>query len=245
MKGMGGRRPHSAPGGGPCSTERRSRHEQCYRRVSPASIDFAELVPAGVVCTVPVFVCPVRPLAIMSSSDRPSIDVFAEIDALRAFYDASRDRIDTDDALYDAVPSVSSWSPAQHLYHIWRANASMLKAARLLALEAVDAESPSLSDVGASMLRSGRIPRGVADAPDAMKPPADLDRDALTSTWDRSYAKLNAVADDADALDAATGGLSHPAWGTLTASQWVRAARVHSDHHFGILHEIDATRGGR
>lgn len=171
----------------------------------------------------------------------PSIDLTAEIEALRRFYDATHDRLD-DAALFEAVPSVSTWTPAQHLYHIWRANASMLKAARLLAAGALDGETPDLSDIGEQILRSGSIPRGVADAPDNVRPPDELDRDALEDAWSRSHAKLDSIADDVDAIATATGGLSHPAWGTLTAAQWVRAARVHSDHHAAILDDVEAAR---
>lgn len=174
-------------------------------------------------------------------STSTSIDLNREIDALRQFYADTHSRLD-DDVLFDAVPSVSAWSPAQHLFHIWRANASMLKAARLLAVGAVDSEAPDLSDVGAQVLRSGTMPRGVADAPDNVRPPDELDRDALEDAWSRSRAKLDSLADDVDAVNASTGGLSHPAWGTLTATQWVRAARVHSDHHAAILDDVESAR---
>lgn len=176
----------------------------------------------------------------VSDSDAVDIPLSGELDALTDFYDATEaylDDLSTAD-LVESTSSVSDWSPAQHLYHIWRANASMLKAARLLASGRVDAEPARLSDAGRRVLREGRLPRGVAEAPEAVRPPDAPDRELLRETALRSREKLDAVADASAEIREADGGLEHPAWGVLTAPQWVRAARIHSEHHGAIVADI-------
>ena len=176
----------------------------------------------------------------VSDSDAVDIPLSGELDALTDFYDTTEaylDDLSTAD-LVESTSSVSDWSPAQHLYHIWRANASMLKAARLLASGRIDAEPARLSDTGRRVLREGRLPRGVAEAPEAVRPPDAPDRELLRETARRSREKLDAVADASAEIREADGGLEHPAWGVLTAPQWVRAARIHSEHHGAIVADI-------
>ena len=177
-------------------------------------------------------------------ADSLTVDPAVELDALDAFYDDTGAYLEdlADDALFESAPSVSDWSPAQHLYHIWRANASMLKAANVLAEGRMEAQPPELTESGKQVLREQSIPRGVGQAPDRLRPPDDLDRQGLRETWTRSRNKLDEVASRVDALADADGGLSHPYWGTLTAPEWLRAAHVHSDHHAAIISDILAER---
>lgn len=175
-----------------------------------------------------------------SAPDAPAGSVSAEIDGLSDFYDRSASHLEDlpDAVLFSAASGVSDWSPAQHLYHIWRANASMLKAARVLAAGRTDTETPYLTEPGRRVLQNGRLARGVAEAPDAVRPPESLDRPSLREMLDRSRQKLAEVESASAAVGSADGGLEHPAWGVLTAAQWVRAARVHSDHHAAIVDDI-------
>jgi hypothetical protein len=71
-----------------------------------------------------------------------------------------------------------------------------------------------------------------------VRPPDALDRELLRETVRRSREKLDAVTGATDAIRGAEGGIEHPAWGVLTAPQWVRAARVHSEHHGAIVRDI-------
>ncbi|MFB6231965.1 MAG: DinB family protein [Salinibacter sp.] len=180
----------------------------------------------------------------MSTSESLAVDPATELEALETFYDDTGAYLDelADDALFEPVPTVSEWSPAQHLYHIWRANASMLKAANVLADGRIETQTPDLSEDGEQALREGSIPRRGAEAPNNMHPPDDLDRDGLRETWTRSCGKLDDVASRVDAIADADGGLPHPFWGTLTAAEWLRAAHVHSNHHSTIVTDILAGR---
>lgn len=173
------------------------------------------------------------------------VSVRDELRGLRDFYDDVAARLEAaDEVLFSPVPSVSSWSPAQHVYHILRANASMLKAASVLASGRSGDAEPTLTEAGRRVLEAGTIPRGVATAPKNVRPPDDLDRATLEEMLARSREKLDAVADEVGAVEAADGAFPHPAWGGLTAAEWVRAARVHSDHHAAILDDVYAARAG-
>lgn len=175
----------------------------------------------------------------MRTSDVAEVTLSDEIAALEAVYEDAGTWLDAD-ARFTAVPSVSEWTPAQHVYHLARANASMLKAAQLLALGKADSEEPDLKPAGRTILERETIPRGVADAPDFVRPPEDLDDAALRESLERSRQKFDDVRALGDALRDAEGGLTHPLWGTLTAPQWVRAARIHAQHHLAILDDIAA-----
>ena len=176
----------------------------------------------------------------MSPPESPSLDPAAEIRALEVFYADTEAYLNdlSDDALWTPAPSVSDWSVGQHLFHVWRANASMLKAVLVLISGRAETQEPALSKSGRQVLREGTIPRGVGTSPDATRPPKDLDRDGLRDTWTRSRDKLTSVADQVEAVPDAKGGLPHSHWGILTARQWLRAAHVHADHHAAIVDDI-------
>lgn len=173
------------------------------------------------------------------TSSTLSIDASDEIARIRDALDAFETALDANDkGLFRARSGVSDWSPAQHLYHVCGATAMMLKAATVLASGAVEGEPASLSETGRAILTSRTIPRGVAQAPSQTQPPDDLDRDALYDSLKRCRSKLTS-AEQAVQSDVPTDrGLEHPAWGTLTAPQWLRAAAIHTQHHLDIVDEI-------
>lgn len=62
------------------------------------------------------------------------IDMPQEFDRLNAFYDATAALLDTPgDVLFGVNETVSGWSPAQHLYHVWLASGKSLAAALYIA----------------------------------------------------------------------------------------------------------------
>lgn len=172
-----------------------------------------------------------------------TIDVADEIERIRDVLDAFEATLDADDeALFEARPGVSDWSPAQHLYHVCGATAMMLKAATVLAAGAVEGEPASLSEDGRSILTSRTIPRGVAQAPSRTQPPDDLGRDALRDSLKRCRAKLTSAEQAVQADVPTDRGLEHPAWGTLTAPQWLRAAAIHTQHHLDIVDDVQGRK---
>lgn len=169
-----------------------------------------------------------------------NIDVRAEYDRLRTFYAETEALLDApDDVLFEANEAVSDWSPARHLYHIWLANGRSLKAAVLMAqgqLPLEDGGSPNAT--GRKVLAEERFVRGQSEAPDNVRPPVSVAREELAETFQRSRAKLDALAPHLDALAGVTQRLEHPRLGLLDGPEWLRFVRIHSEHHHAIIRDI-------
>ena len=169
-----------------------------------------------------------------------NIDVHAEYDRLRAFYDETEALLDEpDDVLFAANEAVSDWSLAQHLYHIWLANGRSLKAAVLMPQGRLSLEGGgSPNATGRQVLTEERFVRGQAEAPDNVRPPVSVTREELAETFRRSRAKLDELAPHLDALAGVTQRLEHPQLGLLDGPEWLRFVRVHSEHHLAIVRDI-------
>jgi len=173
------------------------------------------------------------------SSD-PALIMSDEYSLLRGFYDAVEALLDAPrHVLFSVHETISGWSPAEHLYHILRSNSKSLKAARLAAID----EGPTVhegepNDVGAKVLREGSFGDLEAEAPPSVRPPNDLDRADLRTAYTRSREQFEALKEYVSMLPESTARLQHPAFGPLRASEWLRFARIHSDHHQDIVQQI-------
>jgi hypothetical protein len=142
--------------------------------------------------------------------------------------------------LYVVVEHVSTWSPAQHVEHALLGLDHVLDAmARIEAGEdGVEPEgAPRLA--GRAVLLTGRLPRGRAQAPAALVPAAAPARAGLRERFLHVRRGLNARAARAGRIRRMPGTLPHPFLGHLNAAQWLRFARVHTDHHLAIVDDID------
>lgn len=169
-----------------------------------------------------------------------NIDVQAEHERLRAFYDETEALLDRpDDALFGVNAAVSGWSPAEHLYHVWLSNGRSLKAVLLMAQNGLPlAEEGHPNELGRTVLTEERFERGRGEAPDNVRPPDTVGRAKLVETFERSRAKLDELAPHLDALQQVTGRLQHPSLGPLDGPEWLRFVRVHSEHHHAIIRDI-------
>ena len=145
--------------------------------------------------------------------------------------------------LLEPLEDVSGWSIGEHAYHLvlacdlsLRNVASLVKDEGMLVREPVDRKDEALAILAAG------IPRGAAEAPRFVRPPARLDLGLLREL----LAQVGAVRDDlaarVDEVLAAPRCVPHQLLGDLTASEWVRFARVHTDHHLAIVDDIVAAR---
>lgn len=167
-----------------------------------------------------------------------SIDVQSEYDSLRSFYNETADLLDQpDDVLFGVEPSVSGWSPAQHLYHVWLANGKSLAAALYITQGRGETDG-SPNEIGRAVLMEASVPRHQMKAPESVTPPDDPDRKVLTETLTRSRGKFDDLGARLDALSTANGRLPHPRLGALNGPQWLRFVRVHAQHHHAIIRDI-------
>jgi hypothetical protein len=85
--------------------------------------------------------------------------------------------------------------------------------------------------------------RGVAQAPDRVLPLEAPGRGELRDSLERSRTRYDEVASSLPDLASYPGRLPHPFLGLLNASEWLRTARIHSDHHLAIAREVAAVEG--
>lgn len=166
------------------------------------------------------------------------IDPHAEHRQLEILFSAFEHLIGADDdTLFARDAAVSEWSVAQHLFHVLKANGMMLKAAQVLAQGAGE-QGQSLSEVGRQVLAEEKMPRGQYDAPENVQPAGAPSRDDVHDALHRSHQKLSALEPLLEGLPEVKGRFPQPFMGPLSATEWLRMARIHAAHHLGIVREI-------
>ncbi len=167
------------------------------------------------------------------------IDVQDEYRHLGLFYEAVASLLDLqDDVLFQANTDVSAWSPAQQLYHILRANGMMCKGIQLLCQgRRMTDEEGGMNKAGHYVLTKGFV-RGRGKAPEAVVPPDDVSREVLQETLARSLKKYRETEAYLAQIPEAEGRMPHHHLGLLNASEWLRLARLHSEHHLAIIRDI-------
>lgn len=145
-----------------------------------------------------------------------------------------------DATLLGTVPEVSRWSPAQHLYHVSAVNEQVFTGVLDL-LDRPDAPPSARANIaGWIILTLGRIPRGRGQAPERFVPPDDLDHDALADQVTRARMAFERLSGRQPQLQQAAHRMPHPIFGPLRPRQWMRFARIHTDHHLTIVRDIVA-----
>ena len=135
-------------------------------------------------------------------------------------------------------PERSGWSPLQHLAHVTLANERVL--ANLSALVAgsglLIVRGGEPHPMARGLLAAGKLPRGEAQAPRMVRPPERVDR-AMLAQW---LAEGEAAVQALDPARLVPGELKipHQLLGPLDAPEWLRFARVHSEHHLAIVDEL-------
>ncbi len=149
-----------------------------------------------------------------------------------------------DDRLYAVVTSVSGWSPAQHVQHALIALRRIFAAVSELRAGTSEAIRPSgrITLPGRALLLGGWIPRGKADAPDFAVPDAIPSRAGMSETHVGACERYADLAPVAGALRSVAGVIEHPILKGMSAAQWWRFARIHTEHHLAIIDDIDRHR---
>ncbi len=141
-------------------------------------------------------------------------------------------------ALPRVAAGVSGWSAEQHLAHVALANELVLRNLKSLAkgsgLLVVEGGEPVPGAL--EILAGGRIPRGAAQSPRIVRPPAAVER-ALLLEW-LADARRELAALDPHAIRSTNQRIPHQILGPLDAPQWLRFGVVHSRHHLAIAREV-------
>ncbi|MDJ0522492.1 MAG: DinB family protein [Planctomycetota bacterium] len=149
-----------------------------------------------------------------------------------------------EDRLYAVAPGVSQWSPAQHVQHALIALRRIFAAVTQLQGGEGEAIQPRGAPTlqGRALLLGGWIPRGKADAPDFAVPDDIPSRAAMLDVHERACARYAEIAPVAGALRSVPGVIEHQVLKGLSASQWWRFARIHTEHHLAIIDDVDRHR---
>ena len=137
-------------------------------------------------------------------------------------------------------PHISGWSVAEHCHHSAIVSGSIATVVRGL-LRGKGEEGPPPDQVALDILASGRIPRGVGEAPEGMHPEEHAESRTIQAVVRKSRGKWESLLEHTEDIDACTLRLPHHSLGRFTAAEWVRFASTHTDHHLRIVDEIEDT----
>jgi len=145
-----------------------------------------------------------------------------------------------EERLLAKATDVSGWCAGEHAFHqILACDLSFKNALALVKDQGRLVREPEQrSDEALAILQTGVIPRGVAEAPRFVTPPARLDLALVKQILGEVSATRAQLAADIEALRAAPRAIPHQLLGDLSAVEWVRFARVHTAHHLVILDEV-------
>lgn len=129
-----------------------------------------------------------------------------------------------------AAPDVSGWSVGMHVHHC---GLTMNAIAEALIACAEPTPSRELGPRARTILETGRIPRGVAEAPDIAIPTLDVGERVLEKVLGEAEAwldRLPMMGDDC--------WYRHFALGVLAKRDAMRFMIVHNAHHLAIVAEV-------
>lgn len=172
-----------------------------------------------------------------------SFDPQPELARLLAHYDLIATWLRAYPQLRSQRAALSGWSAEEHIAHLALANelvlrnlGNLLKGSGLLVVQGGEAVPGALD-----LLRAGKLPRGEAQAPRMVRPPAKVDPVMLDQWLSEGRAGFAAL----DPARIASSGLKipHQVLGPLDAPEWLRFAVVHTRHHLLIAGEVLSALG--
>jgi hypothetical protein len=167
-----------------------------------------------------------------------SFDPLPELARLLGCYDEALRLFEDQPQRRSLRAPLSGWSAEEHLAHAALANelvlrnlSSLLKGSGLLVVQGGEAVPGALD-----LLHAGRLPRGEAQAPRMVRPPAKVEAEMLKLWLEEGRAGFAAL----DPARIASSGLKipHQVLGPLDATEWLRFAVVHTRHHLVIAREV-------
>jgi hypothetical protein len=180
--------------------------------------------------------------------DRAPIDRGPIDTELDAYAQAARDVVKLlerdDKALSTVAPAVSGWSALHHATHMTLANelvlrnlSSLSKGQGLLVVFEAAQKPEALA-----FLAAGQLPRGRAQSPRMVVPPADIDAARAREWAAKLVTDLDALVRTLDTGSATRCFIPHQLLGPLDLSQWARFGVVHTRHHLAIAREVLAAQ---
>lgn len=167
-----------------------------------------------------------------------SFEPAIELPRILSQYDTMRALLEGSPQLRSRRAPLSGWSAEEHLAHVTLANelvlrnlGNLLKGSGLLVVQGGEPVPGALD-----LLRAGRLPRGEAQAPRMVRPPAKVDPQMLELWLNEGRAGFAAF--DPARFACSELKIPHQVLGPLDAPQWLRFATTHTHHHLAIAREV-------
>lgn len=177
----------------------------------------------------------------MSDRDHSALTASTASTALGPLLDEVLHQVDTllavaedEGSFPTARTPVSGWTALEHAEHMAQADEGSLH--QLDAALERDG-GPRTRLAGRVILAIGWIPRGAGKAPETSRPQT-RGRDEVVAALRSVRGRIAALGENLDRVAAARGRASHPIFGGLTPSQWLRFLRIHHHHHLKIIADI-------
>jgi hypothetical protein len=132
---------------------------------------------------------------------------------------------------------VSQWSCGQQAGHIGLILGMMFGAIEANLANPDQNVDGTINEMGKQVMAAGDFPRGVAQAPEGGRP-ENMSREDLIETLEKAQERWKKIAEQADALASSKSRSPHPAFGQLTAADWVRFSGIHTAHHLALVRDI-------
>ncbi|MEK7793667.1 MAG: DinB family protein [Candidatus Hydrogenedentota bacterium] len=164
-------------------------------------------------------------------------DIKADFAKLNQQFDAVAEVLNSEKYFNVKNEKVSKWSCGDQAGHIVLA-AQMMRGG----LQA-NIDNPELNvdgqpnEQGKAVMAGGDFPRGVAQAPEAIRPEGKT-RDEFIKLLASEKKAWNDLEKMSDKLVALKSRSPHPAFGPLSCSDWVRFVAIHSAHHLALVRDI-------
>jgi len=133
----------------------------------------------------------------------------------------------------ERVERVSGWSVGQHVEHLLKADATILR----YFPAPDDPPFPPITPLGRFILLSGWIPRGKGKAPSATQPEAPSPESLLAQLAEIRSLFADVIAPAASLLEPQPIA-KHPYFGGFNRAQWLRWVVVHHHHHAKIVRDV-------
>lgn len=169
-------------------------------------------------------------------------DMASDFAKLKQQFDAVAEVLNNETYYNLKNETVSKWSCGDQAGHIVLA-AQMMRGGLQSNIDNPDQNVDGQPNAqGTAVMTAGDFPRGVAQAPEAIRPEGKTREDfvKLLSEEKKAWEDLEKMSDKLTTVKSRS---PHPAFGPLSCSDWVRFVAIHTAHHLALVRDILAASG--
>ncbi len=138
---------------------------------------------------------------------------------------------------------VSGWSVGEQIAHIVLSLGAIATQISRALRKPADSEGSGPNRMGRMILDSGVFPRGKAQAPEIVGPDKAGDALETRKLLRRTRQKWDDIESRTGEIATSQAVVRHDLLGDFTASDWVKFAPIHTNHHLQIVRDIIVAAG--